>query len=567
MTTKPFEPSAPWRQLATHRELLAPRDDLGIQVSVSCCYCHDGLQRTAAAFCATCLAPHHVECFETHARCATLACGGTEVILPTALRKRLSPARRLGGGLVLVALTIGGTVAALSANDVPFVATDETTVEAAAFTRPIPSSVYVGSPKSSVLREVGIADRDESDGDGSVVSWYGQGARAEFDAEDRLTKASFFGIPESDGAVDANGNKPIFDRNTGWYRPQPWRWRGVAMGMPGPAVIDHIGEADVSIPDANGNMFLHYTQGNAIIQLTGDRMLYEVVAIHFGGSVGVDANGNGSVEPADLTTEFSAQTALAKALTEADRAGDLDAVLGEQAYVRYDTDGRVDTLYRVSGSRLPDLAGVDLKFDILTVGGGGRREEHVRLSFDGRVTAYSNRWIMDGKVVTDLKGKESTRGRLEVRVIEKFTPSYQRVILCDDETLPHDVVIFVLSRLGSHVAPAPWRVRYNDPLAEYGKGVLMAKAPDIDHWKGEFVRTLATEPRGGSVPTLLLRVGTTDRGIRRANYGDFEATSASWLEPISKARFTQLVVESRGESGLAPLDPPFAEPNAKGRRR
>jgi hypothetical protein len=62
-------------------------EELGIQVAVSCCYCHDRMGRKEAAFCSTCLAPHHPDCFEEHARCATPGCVGTEVVYPSARRE------------------------------------------------------------------------------------------------------------------------------------------------------------------------------------------------------------------------------------------------------------------------------------------------------------------------------------------------------------------------------------------------------------------------------------------------------------------------------------------------
>jgi len=61
-------------------------EDEAPRVTLSCTYCHDGLARSggeAAAYCATCLAPHHADCFEEHARCAAPGCDEKRWVLPS----------------------------------------------------------------------------------------------------------------------------------------------------------------------------------------------------------------------------------------------------------------------------------------------------------------------------------------------------------------------------------------------------------------------------------------------------------------------------------------------------
>jgi hypothetical protein len=543
LTIKTFEPSAPWKQLATHRELQAPRGDLGIRVSVSCCYCHDTLQRNAAAFCAACLAPHHTECFEEHSGCSTPGCAGTDLVHPRSVlpgRSRRPSRDAIGRGVLVLALTALGTVAALNATDAlrPESATIQT-AESASDSTPIPSDIEIGASKRRVLNALGAPEHEESNGAGSVVSWYSSGVRIEFGEDDRLVKASFFGVPESDGAIDANGNKPLFDRSVGWYRAKTWSWRGVEMGMLGPEVIDRLREADRSVPDANGNIFLLYAKSHAVIELHGDRMRYEVVAIHFGGEIGTDSNGNGRVDPIDLTAEFSATEALARALEEADREGTLKAVLKAQGYLLSDSEGKPETLYQVSGARSLDDSGLD--FEVVTWaldGLGGKVEQHIQIGWDGALNSYSKRWIkITGEVVYTSTGKRKASGRLELRTKQEFSRTHTQVFNCTDDTVPHHIVLFFLSRLAEHIGPAPWRIRYDDQIT-HGRGLLRATLPDIDSWEGQFVRTLVVEDAGsGGITPMRLRIATTEHtGLR---WGEsLNGTGA--LSPISTKRFQEL---------------------------
>ncbi len=47
----------------------------------------------------------------------------------------------------------------------------------------------------------------------------------------RLVLASFFGRPDSEGLVDANGNKELFGSRGPWYRPGRWELRGLRVRL------------------------------------------------------------------------------------------------------------------------------------------------------------------------------------------------------------------------------------------------------------------------------------------------------------------------------------------------
>ena len=74
-----------------------------LEVSLVCTYCHDQLARPDAAFCASCLAPHHHDCFATHGRCATPGCDELELVEPRrARRPRLRPVRWIAAAAALL---------------------------------------------------------------------------------------------------------------------------------------------------------------------------------------------------------------------------------------------------------------------------------------------------------------------------------------------------------------------------------------------------------------------------------------------------------------------------------
>lgn len=74
---------------------------LQLQTAVNCSYCHDRLRRAEAAFCSSCLAPHHADCFTNHGRCCAPGCGETRLVQPREVsgrRRRWLP--WLAAGLV-----------------------------------------------------------------------------------------------------------------------------------------------------------------------------------------------------------------------------------------------------------------------------------------------------------------------------------------------------------------------------------------------------------------------------------------------------------------------------------
>ena len=74
-------PPGAWEEL----EAKLAANDAAPRVSLSCTYCHDGLRTSggqAVAYCASCLAPHHLDCFEDHARCSAPGCAETRWVQP-----------------------------------------------------------------------------------------------------------------------------------------------------------------------------------------------------------------------------------------------------------------------------------------------------------------------------------------------------------------------------------------------------------------------------------------------------------------------------------------------------
>lgn len=53
-----------------------------IVIALACSYCHDSLTRGEASYCASCLAPHHTDCFQSHGRCSAMGCEETLTVKP-----------------------------------------------------------------------------------------------------------------------------------------------------------------------------------------------------------------------------------------------------------------------------------------------------------------------------------------------------------------------------------------------------------------------------------------------------------------------------------------------------
>lgn len=132
-------PEELWRKLRARIEREATADPVRHAepspiVSLSCSYCRGGMTRRAAVYCASCLAPHHPECFAEYGRCSVMGCSETRIVRPADLpplrlrtgarrrprpRARPRPRRRrrwLTGGLSALLLT-GTGVAAFHALD------------------------------------------------------------------------------------------------------------------------------------------------------------------------------------------------------------------------------------------------------------------------------------------------------------------------------------------------------------------------------------------------------------------------------------------------------------------
>ncbi|MBI3726077.1 hypothetical protein HY251_19280 [bacterium] len=75
-----------WEELRAEiekRKLLAPPD---LKVLLTCTFCHGSLERPETVYCASCLAPHHGECFESHGRCSATGCTETLTVQPRATK-------------------------------------------------------------------------------------------------------------------------------------------------------------------------------------------------------------------------------------------------------------------------------------------------------------------------------------------------------------------------------------------------------------------------------------------------------------------------------------------------
>jgi SAF domain-containing protein len=75
-------------------------EDEAPRVSLSCTYCHDSLNPSAGqalAYCASCLAPHHRDCFEGHARCSAPGCAETRWVQPQSSGQAPQPAVAASG--------------------------------------------------------------------------------------------------------------------------------------------------------------------------------------------------------------------------------------------------------------------------------------------------------------------------------------------------------------------------------------------------------------------------------------------------------------------------------------
>jgi hypothetical protein len=85
----------------------------GQRLSVRCCFCHDDLGGDVqAVYCATCLAPHHSDCFSRHGTCSTPGCQDNRHVSPSTeaepRSRRVTTGLVLAVGLLCTALVLGG---------------------------------------------------------------------------------------------------------------------------------------------------------------------------------------------------------------------------------------------------------------------------------------------------------------------------------------------------------------------------------------------------------------------------------------------------------------------------
>lgn len=100
-------PADAWERL--QRRLAGPSAP-ALRVVLGCTFCHDELARAQAIYCASCLAPHHRECFQEHGRCAAPGCEAPSFVEARGAAARPTPSRREWPWIL--ALGLSGTVAA-----------------------------------------------------------------------------------------------------------------------------------------------------------------------------------------------------------------------------------------------------------------------------------------------------------------------------------------------------------------------------------------------------------------------------------------------------------------------
>jgi len=93
------------------------------KIGLCCVYCRDGLEVASAAYCASCLAVHHPECFQEHGTCAAPGCGELQWVRssapqPVALggTSRSRSGWLVAAGVLLTALLGSGAYLGLVSN-------------------------------------------------------------------------------------------------------------------------------------------------------------------------------------------------------------------------------------------------------------------------------------------------------------------------------------------------------------------------------------------------------------------------------------------------------------------
>jgi hypothetical protein len=138
-------------------------------ISLSCTFCHARLERPEAVYCASCLAPHHSECFREHGRCATAGCAETNLVRAQPAR----PSRRRWTPLLALAVALPASAALVSLELRPRNA--ETTRPAPqapppSLAAPAPPAPAPIGPSSGKTEGPSVAEPRVIDPDGAQVS-------------------------------------------------------------------------------------------------------------------------------------------------------------------------------------------------------------------------------------------------------------------------------------------------------------------------------------------------------------------------------------------------------------
>lgn len=84
-----------------------------LKISLSCCYCHDKLARAEAVYCASCLSPHHRDCFKDHGLCSAIGCQERQTVTPLLeIKARPRRSRRRVSLFLGSALAVSATLVA-----------------------------------------------------------------------------------------------------------------------------------------------------------------------------------------------------------------------------------------------------------------------------------------------------------------------------------------------------------------------------------------------------------------------------------------------------------------------
>lgn len=75
-------------------------------IALSCSYCHGPLPRAEACYCASCLSPHHDDCFKTHGRCTSMGCEETHTVKPQLSQAPKPKSARKRSNTGLIALVV-----------------------------------------------------------------------------------------------------------------------------------------------------------------------------------------------------------------------------------------------------------------------------------------------------------------------------------------------------------------------------------------------------------------------------------------------------------------------------